>query len=322
MHDEMKTISSIPQLSPERQFQALVRTIFEPRDLVEIRAIRSPASGDPNSSRVVYRGWHQADELVKEFDRLSELNHQGANIYYGVNPRRDHSGKKSSIQLCRTLWADIDDCSVAEARLRWRTKVPEPSIVVHSGHGVHLYWRLNEPLILDSPNRIIELEGTLVEIQHDIGADTTQDVTRLLRLPGFDNTKRSPTPCVIKQFRSRKVYPWKRFERWRRRAYVEVSDRDPLFSGAVANHANRLLIEGSCKVNRFRDLRRIRGLIRILERDTDDRSKRDYWVVSKLLEMGLGAAEIAELVTGKSKFQSDEYTQLTIAKASRELIGK
>ena len=30
-----------------------------------------------------------------------------------------------------------------------RRGVPPPSIVVHSGHGVHLYWILSEPVIID-----------------------------------------------------------------------------------------------------------------------------------------------------------------------------
>ena len=28
-------------------------------------------------------------------------------------------------------------------------EIPEPTAIVHSGHGVHLYWLLNEPLIIN-----------------------------------------------------------------------------------------------------------------------------------------------------------------------------
>ena len=36
------------------------------------------------------------------------------------------------------LWADLDDVTVNEARLRWKSAgIPEPSIVVRSGYGIH-----------------------------------------------------------------------------------------------------------------------------------------------------------------------------------------
>jgi len=50
----------------------------------------------------------------------------------------------------RTLWADIDHVSPPEAlKAISNAKLPEPSIVVNSGNGVHVYWLLQEPVLID-----------------------------------------------------------------------------------------------------------------------------------------------------------------------------
>jgi hypothetical protein len=50
----------------------------------------------------------------------------------------------------RVLWVDIDHVTVEEARARFeRAGVPEPSVLVNSGNGVHAYWLLDEPYLID-----------------------------------------------------------------------------------------------------------------------------------------------------------------------------
>src|SRR5262249_31414446 len=54
------------------------------------------------------------------------------------------------IRTVRVLWADLDHCMPDEALERCRSaSLPEPSIVVRSGAGVHLYWLLDEPFLID-----------------------------------------------------------------------------------------------------------------------------------------------------------------------------
>jgi hypothetical protein len=72
---------------------------------------------------------------------LAELNSdQRANIFMGVNPRaRRGVGRKCDVQTCRCVWADMDEVSSEVAR--WRCHevgLPDPSILVDSGNGVHL----------------------------------------------------------------------------------------------------------------------------------------------------------------------------------------
>jgi len=45
----------------------------------------------------------------------------------------------------RGLWADYDNVTLEEARARIKNAgLPEPSIYVNSGHGIHAYWLLEE----------------------------------------------------------------------------------------------------------------------------------------------------------------------------------
>src|SRR5262249_16024774 len=76
-----------------------------------------------------------------------------AGIPVGGCPRAKRGGRDNQsleIRTVRVLWADLDHCAPDEALERCRQAVlPEPSIVVCSGAGVHLYWILAEPFLID-----------------------------------------------------------------------------------------------------------------------------------------------------------------------------
>lgn len=312
MEHKNKTPLSLERMSPERQFRLFVQAMFEPDDLVEIRAIESAPSGSKSAGAVVLREWSVAKHLVEEFSRLAELNQQGANLYFGVNPRDYRSGKKQAVTKCRVLWADLDDCTFADARERWRNQIPEPSIVVNSGHGVHLYWTLDHPAFVRDPKDQGHLEASLKSLYRDLRSDMTQDITRLLRLPGFFNMKNSPVPCRLEQFTPSVLHSFSDFRHWQDLA------TETLMKPGVHQNADRpmdRLDSENISVSETVDVKRIRGVVAALDRDVDDRSRRDFWVVCRLLQIGLSPDEIQPLVAGKSKFTTDQYIQLTVQKA-------
>jgi hypothetical protein len=52
--------------------------------------------------------------------------------------------------VVRVLWSDVDHCTVEEAIERCKAAgLPEPSIIVASGNGAHLYWLLTEAYLID-----------------------------------------------------------------------------------------------------------------------------------------------------------------------------
>lgn len=85
-----------------------------------------------------------------------------ANIYFGVCPRFGGGGKFDlawQIRTVRTLWTDIDHCTVDEAQERLRdSELPAPSVIVNSGNGVHLYWLLDKPYRIDDAGKPLPVE--------------------------------------------------------------------------------------------------------------------------------------------------------------------
>lgn len=296
-------------LTAEQHFSLFVSALFEPLDLIEIRAIRSEIA--PGTSPVTLRKWLTRDELLEAYAELASHNQSGSNIYFGVNPRTGNGGTKSDIQSCRVLWADLDECSVADAKPHWQRVEMKPSIVIDSGHGVHLYWRLEEPISLHVADNRSEIEGLLKNLYADLESDSTQDVTRLLRLPGFLNVKREPVPCRIAEFAHHQTFKLADFAAWK---YQPDDSRIPSQSVQATHQENASFAAQNLQVGTT-DIRRIRGLVATLDRDTDDRSRRDFWVVCQLVRLGLSAEEVCQLVQGHSKFQTDDYTAKTVQKA-------
>lgn len=75
---------------------------------------------------------------------------------------------------------------------------PMPSVIVDSGGGLHAYWLLREPWLLDSDDarQAAEIVQRLW-VQQVIGADpSVHDLVRILRVPGTRNFKYDPAPLV------------------------------------------------------------------------------------------------------------------------------
>jgi hypothetical protein len=128
--------------------------------------------------------------------KLDIANRAGANIYFGVNPRTEKVGDSEHVKTCRTLWADLD---YKDAEIIKKNIAPlkafniEPSYVVDSGHGYHLYWLLKEPM---NP---AEAEVVMRNLARVLGGDSTFDAPRILRVPDTLNVKYPPhVPCNIK----------------------------------------------------------------------------------------------------------------------------
>lgn len=136
-------------------------------------------------------------------------------VYVGVsffaNDLGPHSrGKLADVAGIMGLWADIDianpahkkpnlppDIAAAESLLK--TMGPKPTLLVHTGHGLHPWWLFREPWLFDTDaerQRAASFskswQQTLRAIarQHGWDVDATHDLTRVLRVPGTFNHKR------------------------------------------------------------------------------------------------------------------------------------
>ncbi|MBN2377036.1 MAG: hypothetical protein JXD22_11585 [Sedimentisphaerales bacterium] len=145
---------------------------------------------------------------------------EGKDVYFtpGLTRQADssnHRVRASTVDAITCIWADVDygtehkknvppDEATAGELVR-KAKL-HPSIVIHTGHGWHCYWLLNEPWIFASDtdrqaaaNLIKNWQGHLRSIFKAAGyeLDATHDLARVLRVPGTMNYKSDPLPVKI-----------------------------------------------------------------------------------------------------------------------------
>lgn len=220
-----------PQQVLTDQPRRWAEVLFEPGDVIEFR-IQPPRTVNeemlPRKFMVwkttfqhgIDRRWAFADEVDVLVNKLVELNQGSAtwwgvwdnianrwskvdgeagiplNIYASANPRiATGCTTNDDVMLARSLFVDIDNISVEEALTRVTAAgLPQPTMIVVSGHGVHLYWRLLEPItdLSDWTN----IQKRLIQVCNSDQA--IHDPARIMRVPGFNNVNgRCPTPCYI-----------------------------------------------------------------------------------------------------------------------------
>lgn len=115
---------------------------------------------------------------------------QNTNVYFGVYARSHKNGGTEACTDTGVLWADYDNMTLSEVRERI-SGLPEPSVIVFSGHGIHTYWLLQE--------RAGEAAVDVVKaIARATGADSRPaHKAAVMRIPGSVNVKREPVPCRI-----------------------------------------------------------------------------------------------------------------------------
>ena len=162
-------------------------------------------------------------------------------VYFGISPQdklgalelaqkhEDEKGGKKKIgpegtrgyaetaMACPGLWLDIDIRGEAhkngrlpgslEDALQLVKDFPlEPTILVHSGHGIQAWWLFSELWVFGSQEERQEAQDLVYRFQVTMKAkaeareweiDSTFDLARVLRLPGTFNRKLSPEPVRV-----------------------------------------------------------------------------------------------------------------------------
>jgi hypothetical protein len=326
----------------------LVAGLFEPGDLVLVRLIETWVEGGKKKSRVV-RTEHLTPDRLTAPDTWHRLlraaEQERANIFFGVCPRpRPRANKAHHIQVVRVLWADLDNVTVAEALARVeRAGLPRPSVVIDSGHGVHLYWILAEPYVIDDPppegphnksakKHPLSPKGQRIQrlikgIWQAIGGDHTQDLSRLLRLPAAMNRKDErngtpPVPCSLRECDPGRRYPLPLFEHFAAAEpqapaeAPELKAEDPAIAylaGTGQTDCDALPPEVRCQLDR---------LVRECEspRD-DDRSRADFALCCWAVRHSICGQVVWERLknVGKTAQRGWEYFAETWDNAERDV---
>jgi P4 family phage/plasmid primase-like protien len=147
------------------------------------------APGEPGERHVITREVTEFEAFMRKSDR------PGRATYFCVATVRPDSTRraKDTVSEIVVLHADVDfkgiDLPPAEIEARVKQLQLLPSIVVSSGHGLHLYWRLRES-IATTPESIEQVEALLRQLCDHVGGDRQCcEVARLMRLPGSHNSK-------------------------------------------------------------------------------------------------------------------------------------
>lgn len=317
-----------------------------------------------NSGQWQYATAHLEVRLKLLFERMAGRK-TGGN--FGVCPRLGSGGQYDQawqIRTIRALWLDLDDCKPDEAIQRGTEKgFPQPTIVVGSGNGTHLYWLLDKPVVIADcpPPKPISIEWTEVEngrkrgrryilddnqerlyldvrsnvpalganAQHVqdilsgmasmVGGDNTQDLSRLLRLPGTMNQKdarnqRPAVPCVLVDLDAARRYPLASFERFlenspariKRQKIAQVPLPSPRRSGTKTWDRLDELISMCATA------------------ESGERSEADFAICCFAVEHGISRTEVWARVSGVGKFAEagEKYFDRTWASAEQHTREK
>jgi hypothetical protein len=158
--------------------------LFEKNEIMEIRLKHED---DKFATKTfVQKTPKRVHGLIERSFPVWEANEK--NVWVGVCPRPE---KGSSAALHgRVLWVDLDDSidSVDKARdALAKSGLPQPTLIVWSGYGVHFYWRLNNA---HKPEELLPYSRGVHEA---LPSDNTHDPTRVMRVPGTANPKRGGT---------------------------------------------------------------------------------------------------------------------------------
>lgn len=155
----------------------------------------------------------------------------GANLYYGVGLQREISkgrGTADGVLAIPGLWADVD-CAEAAGSKKAKKKYPplevatkvlaelpvQPSVIVESGGGLHVYWLFHEllPATAGAAVLVRGWQAVLARALERAGGyalDATHDLARVLRVPGSMNHAHGRPVTVHGEFADPAT--WRRYE--------------------------------------------------------------------------------------------------------------
>lgn len=188
------TGSSAPRVLPLEFFRMLFPTLEQ--EFVETRLINLRTK----DSKQFFCG--DVATLLQDLPaKLANLTEYQA--YFGVAPRHTNTGgTKKDISRVWVLWADVDAKAFAggkpEALKRIQEFPIQPTAIIDSGNGYHVYYLLKEPEDTTDPKNVQRVEAALKALARGLNGDpAAAELARVLRIPGTVNTKDPIRPLPV-----------------------------------------------------------------------------------------------------------------------------
>jgi hypothetical protein len=152
------------------------------------------------------------DDYEQLLERATMLP-EGSDAWWGVHgmdsPPKLGRGSVDDISHVIAMSADFDWADAAahkgtmlpsESQVRKivEVMVPQPTVVVNSGHGLQVYWVLDRQLDGTEGRRLIDGFFRYVEAAYDLRNDRT-DLASILRVPGSTNNKAEPVEVTVER---------------------------------------------------------------------------------------------------------------------------
>jgi len=321
-----------------------------PTDIVSLyRALYHGAKGfislctrEPHPQATLkVQGFFSIDELDRLLERAFGFSGR-AHVYHGLHPLREKPvsgrGRKRDILGAAFLAADIDakdfiddeeerkKAKREKEQYRWKPELLKeckekaiarirsipltPFAVVDSGHGFYPFYALQAFWIFKDHKERERFENLSQRLHHALGADSTFDVTRILRVAGTMNIKPGyPVRCELVNFNSVRYDP---------------TEIERLLEDTPNNNGEKrpFLIPVNIELPD-----ETRNLIQ-----SDDsgpypsRSEKDMAIIHRLVKAGLSDEEIKQVFRNnpcgakylEKKHHGDEYLSHTINKVRSE----
>ena len=182
-------------ISAKEQREFFLRTLFTEDDYIQFRAIDPLGESSPAQSAYKLSQLSFIEAFVNVFNGRW-------NIYVGIGARKaKYGGSKECVKSLKTLWIDVDvkkdhDNDYQKVVQCIKNFEYQPTIIIQSGNGLHLYWVLQESVPVTKENTSY-IESILKGLVQNLGGDiTASEISRIMRLCGTWNVKNKENPVL------------------------------------------------------------------------------------------------------------------------------
>jgi hypothetical protein len=158
---------------------------------------------------------HQVVEVSAAVEQALRLSSGSADVYFACAEFQVGKSRKGENAIgAYSFWIDLD-CGLAKAAEKkgyidkeaalaalvdfcTSMGLPEPSIIVCSGYGLHCYWHFGQLIVADQW-RAVANRLKVTTKRHGLLADPTRtaDIASVLRVPGTQNWKDRDNPQQV-----------------------------------------------------------------------------------------------------------------------------